>query len=387
MINPLRISVLVLFALITFIQSVFAAPPRGTDIYKNSVGSMLYIETQNKMGSGVIVKEDGTFVTCFHVIADANYINAKLNDGSVFEVNGFRYINPLEDIAILTLDTKQKFRPIQVNSSNSPEIGGKVFALSNPQGLQFSISDGMLNQFTDKYIQFSAPVSTGSSGGALLDEKGSLIGIIDAQLQDAQNINFAVPNKFWYSKLDNIEVYNKENMRWIDFLVLNADKEQFKMYSAYAYAKMKKDADFIKFYEYLRPFGIYYTRNGELPDNLYSVFGLFALLADEQEFEKTGKHNRIFIEEAHKYYQNSYNKKQNTEAALLALVIIYNIKRNITLRNLFLDTLKTDYPHLYSKINMLIIDNVNNKDGRIKMLQSLVDITNFEGISFCANVQ
>ena len=68
----------------------------ATQIYNKNVHSMLYITTQSKQGSGVILGEDGTFVTCFHVIADADYINVKAQDGSVYPVNGFKYINPLK---------------------------------------------------------------------------------------------------------------------------------------------------------------------------------------------------------------------------------------------------------------------------------------------------
>lgn len=133
----------------------------ASSIYKNNVVSILYIETQDSSGSGVILKEDGTFVTCFHVIANADYIMAKLEDGSIYYVNGFRYINPLSDVAILTLDTKREFIPITINPVNNLNVGEKIYAISNPQGLQFVFSDGIINQYTKDYIQFSAPISSG----------------------------------------------------------------------------------------------------------------------------------------------------------------------------------------------------------------------------------
>lgn len=165
----------------------------------------MYIQTQDSSGSGVILKEDGTFLTCFHVIANADYIIVKLEDGSMYSVNGFKYINPLSDVAILTLDTTRKFKPIKINPNNKLKIGEKVYAISNPQGLQFVFSDGMINQYTKDYIQFSAPISPGSSGGALLNSNGNLLGIITSQynLSDAQNMNFALPNEYYISKINN----------------------------------------------------------------------------------------------------------------------------------------------------------------------------------------
>ncbi len=76
----------------------------ATNIYNEHVNSMVYITTQNSLGSGVIVQEDGTFITCFHVIKNADYITIKTHDGRTFKVNGFKYINPTEDVAILTID-------------------------------------------------------------------------------------------------------------------------------------------------------------------------------------------------------------------------------------------------------------------------------------------
>lgn len=73
--------------------------------------------------------------------------------------------------------------------------GGRVFAVSNALGLGVGISEGMLSGVrrfaVGDYVQFSAPISPGSEGGALVDELGALVGIIDYRRRDGQNVNFA----------------------------------------------------------------------------------------------------------------------------------------------------------------------------------------------------
>ena len=137
-----------------FEEAVNESTTTATDIYNEHVNSMVYITTQNSLGSGVIVQEDGTFITCFHVIENADHITIKTHDGRTFKVNGFKYINPTEDIAILTIDAEYtKFKPIDINYSGL-QVGEKVYTISNPQGLEFTFSDGMINQYKKEYIQF-----------------------------------------------------------------------------------------------------------------------------------------------------------------------------------------------------------------------------------------
>lgn len=128
---------------------------------------------------------------------------------------------------------------MQYNLYNNLRVGEKVYSISNPKGLQFVFSDGMINQYNKDYIQFSAPISSGSSGGALLDNQGYLLGIITSQMNPSvyQNINFALPNKYFLSKINNNVIANYKNLNWTKFIIDNADKEQFKIYTNYAFNK------------------------------------------------------------------------------------------------------------------------------------------------------
>jgi tetratricopeptide (TPR) repeat protein len=82
-----------------------------------------------------------------------------------------------------------------VRQTNPPATGSRVFALTNALGLGIGISEGVVSGIrafsSDNYIQFTAPISPGSEGGALVDDSGRLVGIIDYRRRDGQNVNFA----------------------------------------------------------------------------------------------------------------------------------------------------------------------------------------------------
>jgi tetratricopeptide (TPR) repeat protein len=103
------------------------------------------------------------------------------------------------------------------NASLTVQSGARVFALSNALGLGVGISEGIISgirsQFGMDYIQFSAPISPGSDGGALVDSEGRLLGIISYRHRDGQNVNFAIPAKW----LAEIEQHDKSDTAYKQF--------------------------------------------------------------------------------------------------------------------------------------------------------------------------
>ncbi len=93
---------------------------------------------------------------------------------------------------------------IEIQASAAIQSGARVFALSNALGLGIGISEGVISglrsQSGTDYIQFSAPVSPGSDGGALIDAEGRLLGVITYSYRDGQNVNFAIPAK-WLAEI------------------------------------------------------------------------------------------------------------------------------------------------------------------------------------------
>lgn len=302
------------------------------DLYNENVDSMVYVKTQDRLGSGVIVKSDGTLVTCFHVIANADYIKVQLTDGTIYNVNGFRYINPVDDIAVLTIDTKRSFKPIRLSEYDTVRIGDKVYTISNPQGLHFVFSDGMINQFSNEYIQFSAPVSQGSSGGALLNEQGELLGIITSLFKESQNINFALPNRYYFSKLNNQVVRNYEGLKWTEFVIKNASESQFKLYAEYAL----EAKDFSMLYRFLKPF----VNQQGFPADAYALAGFYAFYTFLIDDDTSAANDAIT------WYEKSIIYNQNLEESLLALTMLYIFKEQDEKTYSAYSRLK-DYPYTF----------------------------------------
>jgi S1-C subfamily serine protease len=103
------------------------------------------------------------------------------------------YFVPVET-SELQMNGVISFAPLPT-ASVVPETGSRIFALANPERMARSIAQGLLSGLRPDLIQFDAPISKGSSGGAVFDEYGNLLGIIFGYLNEAgaQNLNFAIP--------------------------------------------------------------------------------------------------------------------------------------------------------------------------------------------------
>lgn len=150
-------------------------------------------------GSGIIVGRKGYILTNYHVVAKGfSYAVRIENDDRIHTAyNVIKYHSDF-DMAVIKIDVQTE--PLKVYSGN-PELarGQKVVAIGSPMGLFNSVSDGIISGFRvmdeQEMIQFTAPISSGSSGGALLNLYGELIGMSTAEISDAQNMNFAVSYK------------------------------------------------------------------------------------------------------------------------------------------------------------------------------------------------
>ena len=225
-----KIIIILFLLIITSFNSIKAEVKQeisANKIYEDNVSSVLYVETQDTTGGGIILDEEGTFATCFHIIANADYIKVKTHEGKEYKVTGYKYVNPVDDIALLTIRSNKKFIPIKYKKENNIKVGDNVYTISNPQGLQFVFSSGMINQITKELIQFSAPSSSGSSGGALLDNEGYLIGIITAQYNpsNTQNINFASKISYFLPYINKKKKVNSKNIIWTDFIAENSTEK------------------------------------------------------------------------------------------------------------------------------------------------------------------
>ena len=193
---------------------------------------MAYIEAYNKegellgSGSGFFINKDGTVVTNYHVINKANQIKVTTSDNKVYSVNKVLGYSKERDIAVIKVNASKSFEHVVFGDSNDIKIGQAIVSIGTPLGIfKNTVSTGIVSSIRKDYrnapntkdIQITSPISTGSSGGCLLNMYGEVIGIIYAFAPDGQNLNFAIPiNELQLIRTDMgysvKEFYEKENV-------------------------------------------------------------------------------------------------------------------------------------------------------------------------------
>ena len=170
------------------------------DIYSLVAPSTIEIKASNSnyssTGTGFFDDINGTVITNYHVIEDAKEAKIKTYDGKEYDVLKVLGYDKQNDIAILS--TKCTSSTPVVKSSSPVATGQKVYALGSSLGLTGTFSEGIVSTASrdidgTNYIQITAPISHGNSGGPLLNEQGEVIGITSAGFVDGQNLNLAIP--------------------------------------------------------------------------------------------------------------------------------------------------------------------------------------------------
>lgn len=176
---------------------LFAQDPK--EIFRKAIPAVCVVtNTQSSgrtvgLGSGFIVDPEGVVVTNRHVLKGARQVSIKLNDETTYKVTGV-YFDAGRDICLLKVDA-HSLPVLALADSENIVIGEKVYTIGNPLGLSFTFSDGILSGKRiikeNKYLQFTAPISPGNSGGPLLNSSGQVVGIVTATTA-GENLNFAL---------------------------------------------------------------------------------------------------------------------------------------------------------------------------------------------------
>jgi hypothetical protein len=177
----------------------------ATEIAAICSPAVFYIEVFDSVGnpfasgSGFFISSSGVAVTNYHVIEGAASAKITMTDGKIYDIAGVYDYNESYDLAILQI-TGNGFPYLELGDPSTVVTGATVYAIGSPRGLDNTFSQGIvsnasriLSENNVKYIQFDAAISHGSSGGALINTKGQVIGVTSGGADDAQNLNFAVP--------------------------------------------------------------------------------------------------------------------------------------------------------------------------------------------------
>ena len=186
------------------------------------------------LGSGFIIDEEGVVVTNNHVIEGAEDIVVQVNGEKKFNAKVIG-ADPLSDIAVLKIESKEKFLPVRFGDSDKARIGDWVIAIGNPFGLGGTVTSGIisarnrsigLSRYED-YIQTDASINSGNSGGPLFDMNGDVIGINTAILGRSGNvgIGFSIPSNSAKLVIDQLIKFGETKRGWLGVRIQDVTKE------------------------------------------------------------------------------------------------------------------------------------------------------------------
>jgi S1-C subfamily serine protease len=168
-----------------------------TDIIQANRESVVTVKTPSGIGSGFFVNREGHIVTNKHVLQNTDGAEIKTINGNVYRIQKVIHEDQAADLVIALTDaTSRESKPVSINPA-LPAVGEKVIVIGSPLGLEQTVSDGIVsalrsNQQSIEFIQVTAPVSPGNSGGPLLNMRGEVIGVATFQYSSGQNLNFCV---------------------------------------------------------------------------------------------------------------------------------------------------------------------------------------------------
>ena len=151
------------------------------------------------LGSGFVLKK-GYVVSNHHVIkGSASGFAKRVGDKAKYKIRGVVAKDEARDLVILAVDEFAE-DGVTLSKASSVEVGDTVYAIGNPRGLEGTFSQGIvssLREFTGfSLLQITAPISPGSSGGPIANDKSEVVGVAVATFRGGQNLNFAIPAKF-----------------------------------------------------------------------------------------------------------------------------------------------------------------------------------------------
>lgn len=144
-------------------------------------------------GTAFLVDHHGTCITNQHVLAQSNSVELIDEKHNKHHILRMIHVNADMDYAIFQIDHAEELEPLILSNHNA-EIGEECFAIGNPQGLESTLSTGIISGYRkgDAYIQTTTEIAHGSSGGPLFNRRGEVIGITSMAVGDAHSLNFAI---------------------------------------------------------------------------------------------------------------------------------------------------------------------------------------------------
>lgn len=161
------------------------------------------------VGAGFILSPDGKIATALHVIQNLKSGGVRLATGEIFESFSVVAFDQRKDLAIIKV-AGFDLPSLELGNANLVAPGDPVVLIGNPQGLEGSVTTGVISAVRDspdgfKIIQTDAAANPGNSGGPLMNASGQVIGILDFKLRGSENLNFALPINYIRGMLGDLK--------------------------------------------------------------------------------------------------------------------------------------------------------------------------------------
>ena len=195
---------LAILALAAAIPSANAAENDAAAVFEKAKKSVVVVrvfdadDNQSAQGSGVITAENEVTTNC-HVVENISRVEVVRQGEKKPIAAEVKSGDVGRDLCLLS--AKGLADAAKIRNAKDLTVGENVYAIGSPQGLEFSISGGIVSQLralggSPPLIQTDASISSGSSGGGLFDGEGNLVGITAFYYEDGQNLNFAIPSEW-----------------------------------------------------------------------------------------------------------------------------------------------------------------------------------------------
>lgn len=211
-------------------SSIYSLPTLNTpnlpvkELAEANGGAVVLIRTPTGLGSGFMIHPDGYLITNDHVIAGEHEISVTVFEETPMEMKKAQYnhvrivaSSPDDDLALLKIEPKEdgvRFDTVPLGESDGLRQGQTVFAIGNPLGLERSVSQGIIslrNRLIGGrlYVQTTAQINSGNSGGPLFNTRGEVIGVNNMKVAatGAEGLAFAIPSRVVKDFLQNRDVF------------------------------------------------------------------------------------------------------------------------------------------------------------------------------------
>ena len=188
------------------------------------------------LGSGFIIDEEGIVVTNNHVIQGAEDIVVSVNGSKEYKAQVIGK-DPYMDLAVLKIESDEKFKPVSFGDSDKARIGDWVIAIGNPFGFGGTVTSGIISSRNrdigltryDDFIQTDASINQGNSGGPLFNLEGEVIGINTAIIAPGQSgsigIGFAIPSNPASNVINQLIEFGETKRGWLGVRIQEVTEE------------------------------------------------------------------------------------------------------------------------------------------------------------------